>query len=263
VPISVQLIKESDFTYTGIFIITTSTPSGTAYAVFSGRDMVGNRGTEIKTGLSLNIDTAGPAVARLVTIPVEPIKNDETHPVSVIVTLGLNEKVKTGTKPTLSCQLSAQGRQPVAITNIIQLDTQQGDAQTWQAMFTLSDDAGLAEAESLQFIFQATDDLDNTGNKISCTNVFQVYQGNLPPLAAPGGLIATALPHGEISLKWNAVTQSVGYMLYRKAPGEADLTGYQRIDTGLEIIDAPSVEGLYSYAIASIRSENNQESAVA
>jgi large repetitive protein len=52
VPISINLTKNTDLTYTGFFTITESTPSTTAYAVFSGRDVAGNRGTEIGSGAS-------------------------------------------------------------------------------------------------------------------------------------------------------------------------------------------------------------------
>jgi len=47
--------------YVGQFVIAGATPSGIAYAVFSARDMVGNRGTDIDAGGQIRIDTIGPA----------------------------------------------------------------------------------------------------------------------------------------------------------------------------------------------------------
>ena len=76
IPLSVELIKDTDLTYTGFFVISTTTPGGTAYAIFSGRDSVGNRGTEIDAGASIRIDAAGPAISRLIIDPLSPIQND-------------------------------------------------------------------------------------------------------------------------------------------------------------------------------------------
>ena len=39
IPLAVELVKDRDLTYTGFFVISATTPGGTAYAIFSGRDM--------------------------------------------------------------------------------------------------------------------------------------------------------------------------------------------------------------------------------
>ena len=65
IPVSVELSKVSALEYSGFFVISENTPSGIAYAVFSARDEVGNRGTEIDSGLSIQIDSAGPALTRI------------------------------------------------------------------------------------------------------------------------------------------------------------------------------------------------------
>lgn len=95
IPIAVQLSKDEDTTYSGFFVIGDSTPGGTAYVIFSARDAVGNRGTEIDAGSAIQIDTDGPSVTRLAISPPSPIKNDEQNPVTVTVTLGLDEKIKS------------------------------------------------------------------------------------------------------------------------------------------------------------------------
>jgi hypothetical protein len=258
-PISVELTKDSDLIYTGFFVISDSTPTGTAYAIFSGRDLVGNRGTEIDGGVSIKIDTHGPAVKRIVVLPDDPIQNDEQSPVSVTVTIGLDEAIKSGSAPDLFYLLSGPGRDAVAISTLSEITTQAGDSQTWQATFTLPADAGLTQAETFGFIYQGMDDLDNISDHIDCDNLFQVYQGELPPLEPPQGFGGESLPGGKIRLFWEAVAEAVGYQLYRQAPDESELTEYQRIDMGLEYIDEPAQDGLYTYAVASIRSENGQE----
>ena len=95
--------------------------------------------------------------------------------------------MKQSTILELSYLLSGPGRQPVIIDTLSEITAEQEDKQTWQAEFTLPSDAGLVEAETLSFTFFSQDDLDNTGDSILCVNAFQVYQGNLPPLAADAG----------------------------------------------------------------------------
>jgi hypothetical protein len=77
----------------------------------------------------------------------------------------------------------------------------------------------------------------------------------------PTGLTGTALSGGRIRLSWNAVDEAVAYQLYRRSPAENDLTEYARIPSGLQYTDVPDVDGIYTYAITSIRSDNGQESA--
>jgi RHS repeat-associated protein len=258
-PLAVALTKDTDLTYTGFFVISAATPGGTAYAIFSGRDRVGNRGTEIETGASIRIDTSGPAIRRLAIDPSSPIQNDAQVPSTVTATIGLNEQIKPGSQPQLSYRLSGDGRQAIDIDQLTEMSTQAGDTQTWQAQFSLPSDTGLSEAETFYFIYQGSDDLDNLSNRILTDNLFQVYQGELPPLEPPQGLTAVALPEGHIRLTWNAVAEAVGYLLYRKAPGESVLTEYQRLDLVDAYTDPTAVDGSYTYTLASIRRQNDQE----
>ena len=259
IPLAVALTKDTDLTYTGFFVISAATPDGTAHAIFSGRDNVGNRGTEIDDGASIRIDTAGPAIRRLVIDPSSPIQNDEQMPAMVTAIVGLDEQVASGSQPQLSYLLSGEGRQIIEIDQLTEVSPQAGDAQTWQAQFILPADAGLSEAETFYFIFQGSDGLNNLGDRILTDNLFQVYQGELPPLEPPQGLTAVALPGGHIRLTWHAVDEAVGYQLYRKAPGESELTEYQRLDLVDAYTDPTAVDGFYTYTLASIRRQNNQE----
>ncbi len=61
-------------------------------------------------------------------------------------------------------------------------------------------------------------------NKASDDNAFQIYQGDLPPLEAPAGLAGVSMPAGKISLTWNAVDSAAGYVEYRMAPGQVQLS---------------------------------------
>ena len=263
VPLPVDLTKTpglDDLEYSGSFTISESDPNGAAYAVFSARDLVGNRGTSIDSGSSFFIDTRGPAITSIDIQPRQPVKNDQTNPVSIILTIGLNEQVKPGQAPELSYLLSGPGRPQTSTGQPSQIATQPGHSQTWQVTFILPADAGLAQVENLQFIYRGTDDLENVGTRILCDNSFQVYQGNLPPLNPPQNLTGKSLPGGKIKLTWTAVGGAAGYQLYRQPPSETQLTAYQVLGVVLEFTDTPASDGLYKYAVASIRRENSQES---
>lgn len=260
VPVSIGLTRRSDTEYAGSLVIAETTPTGTANAVFSGRDLVGNRGTKIDSGSAIALDTEGPAVTQITLQPGQPIKNDSHNPVSVTVTIGLNEAMKPGEAPELSYLLSGEGRTPIPIASLVQVGAQPGQAQAWQATFPLPADAGLAKAETFRFLYRGVDSLGNVSTRILGDNLFQVYQGDLPPLETPTGLKGQSLPGGKVRLSWNPVEGAVGYHLYRQAPGENGLTPYQRLGTVLEFLDAPPSDGLYRYAVASIRQENGQES---
>ena len=260
-PMTVDLVKVDETTYSGTFVIKETTPCGSAYAVFSGRDAVGNRGTEIDAGATIAIDTDGPSVIRLVVTPESPIQNDVEDPVTVTAVLGLNEAVKAGTLPTVGYLLSGEGRDVTEVDSLTELATANGDAQTFRAVFTLPADAGAADAESLSLTFSGVDYLDNPGSDIEADNRFQVYQGDLPPLAAPDGLTGTPLPGGRVLLMWNPVDEAVAYQIYRQGPGDTELLARVRLDDSalIEYTDVTDVDGEYTYAIASIRSENGQE----
>ncbi len=260
IPIAVDLTKIDDTTYAGAFTISDTTPSGTAWAVFSARDSVGNRGTEIDSGASILLDTKGPSVVRLTVTPASPIKNSEEEPVTVTAVIGLSEAVKTGTLPDLAYLLSGADREEMAVDSLIQTDPRSGEAQAWQATFSLPADAGLSESESLSLVYSAADNLDNIGTDIEPTNRFQVYQGDLPPLAAPDGLTARALPGGKVMLTWNPVEEAIAYRLYRQAPADDELSAFIRVDEGTQYEDATEEDGYYTYAVTSIRSENGEES---
>jgi len=260
VPLFVELNKKSYTEYTGFFVISDTTPDGTAYAVFSARDMVGNRGTEIDLGKSIEIDTDGPSITRISIQPEDPIKNDSQNPVNLTVKIGFNEKLKQNDKPELFYFLSADGRSKTEIRLLDEIPPEEDDVQAFQATFQLPFDAGLNEVETLKFIATAIDDLENTSTRILCKNHFQVYQGDLPPLEIPINLKAESLPEGKIKLTWRTVDDVFDYQIFRKAPGETELTHYKRPGNVVEFIDEPSTDGKYYYGIASIRSKNNQES---
>ncbi len=256
IPISISLAQgTSETEYIGSFVVTDSTPTGIAYAVFSARDKVGNRGTEIGVGATVTFDTDGPVVTANILTPADPIRNDQASPVTVNFTFTLDEPVASGQAPAMSYSLSAAGRTAMVINNLIQLSGTQ-----WRGSFVLPADAGLAEVETLSFIYSGTDDLGNVSTKITAANQIQVYQGNLPPLGIPANFRGTTLAGGNIKLDWDVVTNAVAYQLYRQAPLETTPIAYQRINSGTTFTDIGLTDGDYIYSVSSIRAENAQES---
>jgi uncharacterized delta-60 repeat protein len=253
VPIAIALDQVGKMQYRGGFEITTHTPSGTALAVFSARDRVGNRGTEMDSGATLLLDTDGPTVDQLILDVDDPIETSLDDPTEIAVHVEISEAPKPGTAPELMFVLSGPGRdpQPAVLTAI--------GPQAWEGTFELPADAGLSEAESLSFTFRALDDLDNEGTTIRARNLYQVYQGSLPPLEAPAALQAKALPAGEVRLTWNAVPGAAGYQLYRQGPGDTELLGHGSIRVGTEVVDSTSEDGVYRYAVASLREANGRQ----
>lgn len=251
-PIVVDMTKTSATVYNGFFYVDATTPSGTANALFSARDLVGNRGTEIQSGATLRIDTEGPALTSIVLNPAAPIKVDGAT--TVTATLDYSKQLKAGTVPQIKYLLSGAVRQPVLIPGPTQLD-----ATTWRAIFALPTDAGLGSPETISFSSQALDDLDNVSTRVTAVNRFQVYQGSLPPSAVPLGLTGKAQPAGKVKLNWLAVDEAFAYQIYRQGPNQTALEPLVRA-AGVEYIDTTPADGKYIYAVASVRQSNGQES---
>lgn len=250
IPIVVDLVPTGNATYAGSFLVDANTPSGIANALFSARDAVGNRGTDIDVGASLKIDTEGPALSGISLKPGAPIKNDTVQPIQATFTFS---KAPAGT-PEMRYSLSGPVRAPVTLNSLAKLDS-----ATFQASFNLPTDAGMGNPEILSFAFQAKDDLDNVSNKVIAFNRFQVYRGELPPAGVPLGFSAIAQPGGKVKLAWQAVEDANSYQIYRQAPEEGALTALVRV-SGTVHLDQTPRDGTYRYAIASIRQTNGQES---
>ncbi|SEA84340.1 hypothetical protein SAMN05660964_02608, partial [Thiothrix caldifontis] len=254
-PIPVSLKKLADTHYSGSFTITSATPSGTAYAVFSATDLSGNRGTQITHGKSIFVDNDAPKVISIKLTPETPIKNDAANPQTVTVVFELDESIKTGIQPSIAWMLSSTGDAKTPINQIQQLQEKQ-----WQASFTLPASAGQAGSETLSFVFNAEDALGNSSSTITTDNAFPIYQDNLPPLEIPQHLAALPQPGGKVVLSWDAVPGASDYQLYRMASGEQELTPLVRSGNVVRHVDQTSQDGDYQYAIASIYTHNGDES---
>ncbi|NHZ66195.1 Ig-like domain-containing protein [Massilia genomosp. 1] len=249
-PMPVELSKGASNTYTGSFVIDQKTGSGTANALFSARDAVGNRGTEIDAGATLAIDTAGPALSGIVLNPASPIKNENGATVNVSLTFS----EAPASMPQVKFSLSGSSGNPSALSGLAKVNP-----TTYSGTLTLPANAGMAGPEALSFSVLAQDELGNVSTRVSAFNRFQVYKGDLPPLNVPFGFTALAQPGGKVKLSWQAVEEASSYQLYRQAPGQQSLTVLKRT-SGIDYIDQASPDGLYKYAVETVRASNGQES---
>lgn len=253
-PISVALQRVSDLLYRGTLVVGANTPSGPAYATTALRDAAGNRGSEIYSGREIFIDTDGPRILNLLAQPGVPIQNDPDTPVTVVFTAAFDSPVKPGTTPAFSYRLTNSAPAPIAIADVLA----GGDALTWIVTLPLPATAGQT-VESIELFFTALDDLDNTGSTILGSRLFEVYQGELPGLAAPQGLTAQARPAGQIELNWNPVASAADYQILRKLPADQNFTPIEVSNGAISFFDLPPADGAWQYAVATIRRENNQQ----
>lgn len=248
-PQPIALTRLDDVSYEGSFLITSNTPCGVAQAIFSGRDMAGNRGTVIEDGSVVTLDACGPALASLQVTPGEPIANFSQAAVTVTVVAAYQPGDPPVQTPVLQWNLSATH---LARTNVVLSPLTAG---SWWGQFVLPSTAGVP-VENLQFFQSALDDLGNESTEIVGPSRFQVYQGSLPPLAYPLGLTATPKPGGYVELNWQAVEGAAGYAIFRGST-----------PVGLSFITNAAATPLYGeqrgdstnwYAVASIRMANGQ-----
>ena len=282
-PTTIDLTKTNQGTddepvYVGQYIIEATTPSGAAYVVMSSFDEVGNRGTDVTSGSFLEIDTQGPQLATLQLNPGEPINNDpdgqgQGRIVEVFATL--NDDIAIGSDVVLVPQIDGVAITPydLATSNgiALSLDSQQSlpGAPLYIGQFQLPTSAGETDtgedtAETLSFAFVAVDDLGNQATSVLDDNQFQVYQGDLSPLAVPFGLAAVALDGGQVQLSWEKVDGAASYRLYRQAPGETEFTELAEVldSAAAEYLDGDGValtDGVYQYTVTSVRTSNGQE----
>jgi hypothetical protein len=251
-PMPVDLAKRDDTHYVGSVQIAAGAGQGVANVSFSARDVLGNRGTEVREGATLRIDAQGPALATIALDPSAPIRADAGQ--DVTATFTFDEALPTGQAPTIEYRLSGVGRGNVPLGALERLD-----ATRFRAQVALPADAGQAGVEYLSFASRAIDALGNVSTTIKGANQFQVYQGELPALDVPLGLKATAQPAGQVKLDWEAVDGAVAYQVFRQGPADPALVPVARA-TGVTHLDTTPVDGLYRYTVASVRGSNGQES---
>ena len=200
--------------YSGTVAVSDGSPSGVAYALFSGRDAIGNRGTEVEAGAVVELDTRGPVLSLLQVSPSAPMENNPASPLAINVTALFDAEDTPVSGPVLRWKMSQSG---AAWSNVALAPL---TASSWAGTLQLSAQAGQSP-EYLEFQYEGVDGLSNTGRTIAGESRFQVYQGALPPLDAPLGLTGSALSDGWVQLDWAGVEGAADYAIYMGAASNA------------------------------------------
>ena len=259
VPVALSAVIGQANTWQGTFTIATSTPTGAAAALFSARDIAGNRGSFLTSGSMLNVDTKGP---RLVEHSLSgSIKNDSAVTLNFSITLDENPVNGAGevVAPVLKYSLSSTVPTPGNVTTGGGSITQGTDARNWNVTLPLPAAAGLVGSEILSFTFEARDRLGNLSTEILPQTSFEVYQGSLPALAAPFGISATPEMAGAIRIQWQSVPDAVDYEVYRGSD-VSSLAVIGRSGNQTSYADITPSDGDYVYAVKAVRQANSQES---
>ena len=249
-PVSLEALN--DTRYQGRFSITGDTANGRAVFSFAGYDAAGNTGHGIGSGGEFVIDTRGPNVTAFSITPGPPLVNDPAVPLSVQVSLTLDEDTVADQPPSLDVRWQG-ATAPVPVTPVLSA----GD-RMWRAEVTVPPEAGGTPGDTLLFGLSATDVLGNTNTIIGPPHAFEIYQGALPPLSPPQ-VQGQSLAAGGMRLDWEEVAGAAGYRVYRQGPGDTSMTLVADLDAmTLFFEETPGPDGEYLYAVATVRTANGE-----
>lgn len=233
--------------------------SGVYDARVAVRDVPGNLGAAVQEGAQLYLDNKGPKVTEVNFSGA--IQNNAATPVTVSFLAKLDEVAyqNGGTAiPVFKYRLSQSATSWTNVTTSGGTVTPGTNNLEWQVSLPLSASAG-STVESLQFALEAEDSLGNGNASFATTSSFEVYQGDLPPLAVPAGLTAKSKPAGAVDLTWQAVPGAGDYQVYRGTqPNGSDLEALTLTGNLTSWTDTPVEDDTYYYAVESVRQENSQ-----
>ncbi|MCE9777559.1 fibronectin type III domain-containing protein, partial [Shewanella algae] len=244
-PLTVNLFKVTDFEYQGTVDVPENYVDAPVYALFSARDKVGNRGTEVIEGNIIQIDTQGPQVEQLVLTPQSPIKNEGQESVVLEFSFVFDEPVLP---ESLSITITRFEEDPIDISGVYQ-----NAEGRWSGSFQLPADWGREQVELIDVVYKVSDELNNVRDAKLFGKPLQVYQGDLPPLDVPFGLEATVKPQGRIALSWHKVPGASGYQLYRRMASDLEATLLATLSDVETYTDYTLSDGEYYYSVASVR----------
>ena len=239
IPLGVDLIKVTDTLWTGVYTVNGLTHHGGATVSFAARDIVGNRGTVLTSGDTLNIDTRGP-VGTLALNPAPAL----IKPGTVVVTLTFDEPVVG--KPALSCKPPSGVITPIPLT---------GSGTTWAGSLVITPAMGDGP---VSFSFTAQDRFGNNGSTLTSDTAITL---DVTPPVAPANLVARSLPSGTVKLIWNAVVDAATYRVYRgpsSAPLSLPATPVAENLAAATYYDLPPSDSEYRYGVTAVDRAGNE-----
>ena len=232
-PIVVGVNKVGENSYEGSFTVSPSTPHGQTTYKFSGKDLLGNRGSS--EGPAIAIDVNGPTAA--VTSPLTLLKLT-AEPVLVGFTLDEASVIE----PLLELKDSGG-----ATAEVVGLSSGSGGI-VWTGTVDIS---GLSKGDAAFVLASAKDAFGNVSANVPTGALILLYAEMPPAPAIPTGLVAKAEEGGEVVLSWVNVEGAGSYNVYSRGEGEetpALVGGFE--DT--TAINLPPSDGTYYYSVASV-----------
>ncbi|HNT97553.1 MAG TPA: hypothetical protein PKK31_04715, partial [Elusimicrobiales bacterium] len=196
-PIVLPLEPETPYLWAGTFTVTAAMRSGTGYFSYEGVDLAGNKGGEMTSGGTLELDTAGPEASLVFEPEAGPALKADAYP--LLLTLSR----PSAAAPELHYSV-AGGTSAVALSS-------SSSASEWSGL--LGVDSGTGEGAHY-FLFSARDTLGNTGTLLTGATYF------IADTLAPGAPLSPNWangPGGRVDLSWSAPAgeRPSAYRLYR------------------------------------------------
>ena len=259
--IALQASLGMENTYEGTLELTDKLMPGIYWAVVGAYDRYGNRTGEVATGASITIDTQGPMVVSLNTTPEAPIQNSSGgREISILFALD-EEHADTELPLLIPGVLSTYGEFTV-LSGLEYGFSANKEANHWVAGMTLPAELAAEETETLYFKVITQDKLGNKREAWIEKSGVEIYQGELPALRAPNGLVANAMAMGKVQLSWSEVSNASTYRIYRTDAGADSYTliKEQALFEYVDGVDSHLNDGNYQYYVTAVRSDNNQQS---
>lgn len=236
VAIAVDLAKVTETVWTGTYMVTNATPHGTASVVFSGNDLIGNKGSQITAGSTFAIDTKGPSGS----LQFNPV-NAVYKPGNVTVSLTLDEPAAQA--PTLLFTAPSGTITGIPLT---------GSSAAWSGTLTITPSLGDGTGT---FSLSAVDGSGNLSTQLTGSAITL----DVTAPAVPANMAAASAPAGQIKLSWNAVSGAASYNVYRSAatislPATPLMAGL----AGAAYTDIPASDGSYHYGTTAVDQAGNE-----
>jgi fibronectin type 3 domain-containing protein len=233
-PSVVVLSKITETEWTGSYVVTSATPHGVASVIFAGKDLTGNKGSQVTSGSSFALDTKGPVGSLQFTLAAAPFK-------SGAVTLALILDEPAAQAPILQFTAPSGAVIPITLT---------GSGAVWNGSVTVTSAMGDGTGS---FVMTAVDGFGNSGSTLTAGHSLVL---DVTPPVVPTGLTALGAAQGNIQLSWNTTAEAASYRVYRGAT-VADTLLASGLSAG-SYLDLPAADGSYHYGVAAVDAAGNE-----
>jgi fibronectin type 3 domain-containing protein len=234
IPGAVVLNKTTETEWTGSYAVTPATPHGMATVLFAGKDLTGNKGSQITSGSLFAIDTKGPVGSLQISPTAALLKTG-------VVALSLTLDEPASLPPGLQFTAPAGVVTPIALT---------GSGAIWSGTMTVTSAMGDGTGS---FAMTAVDSFGNSGSTLTSGHNLVL---DVTPPSAPSGLTALTAAKGNVQLTWNTAADAASYRVYR-GTAAADTLLTSGVTVG-GYLDLPAADGSYHYGVTAVDAAGNE-----